>query len=1103
MPVESFWNFCCWDSGSVQETLLTNIAHLGLDEDAIFLAAHSEIALTQDRGRNVEKNERGVLDALEGELDRADPARNSLIAVIGPAGSGKSHLVRWVRSQLPIEPDGLARSGKYQVIWIPREVTRTADIIARLLENMRGLDAADEIAERVSVRSEMSRKQLADMVYVAIWSELIHNGIDRENTAWNHLLGEESNGQRSNGLGKLLKSDPLEVRLRETGGIIDELVDSLRVDQEGGDQEPPRFTRDHFPTGDPTVQTALHVLAEADPDLAKPIEIWGLLRSQSSALNDAVDVCNDHLETAMQAVIGLRDDTGGPTLGDAFTEYRQGLRREDKQLVLLFEDLAVFQSVDGWIYDLFRDSPGDDRAPIRAVFAMTDQKYIERVPEGIKTEETFHFGLGTFDLQGGSDDAISFAARWLNVARHGKVQLLEQMDNATVTTRRNNTWFSTYCDQCDHNQECRETFSHVGGIGLYPYNKTALESALKRTEEIESGRGDQLTPRAVMHMLRETLEQSEDELETASFPSDAFEGEDNHFFHWNLRAPEEVIAPRPERLSEEDWRRTLRTRVIWADQSEEPEGIRLAFGLPTLEAPPVELVRCAFCAAELVEADGNLVDADGNTACADNHDGGIHQTIRRDPRIGPTIDNSKPQEIVNWQTNPERTLLAAINDQLREALYAAVKDRVNYGWLLVAPKGARFSTVLDGVLHRNSFNIEKSTGRAHRGLTFELGKSEEVTKLLISALWLDDHKHWRTDEPALFFDDDNFSTWDFPYPDVDRCQVLYENYVSDRAREVEEELRRRLPREASETTNPVDMAIAISTIARRCLGADQFSPDTDARAWDSCAALSVEGSLTSFSEVWEPVAEAARQCLGALRDGLPNYGVDLASAHQGDSPHALVLDAVMTRKLAGEAWVDPVSFLHDLKDPPDDFAPLQNIHTRLCEALTEEVASNEVGLLREVVDQILGYMGETELSDAAPQALAAGNSARDQGVFYPEHKLHDFDQSYQRIEEVAETYSLTALRELRGKLTESQNSAVAVFEFLGHSGKLVQLRNDCKTMSDCLSESLRHVSAQVGGGEMGDDDSDSDPLQAKLAEVETGLENLSESVERVFGANVR
>ena len=44
---------------------------------------------------------------------------------------------------------------------------------------------------------------------------------------------------------------------------------------------------------------------------------------------------------------------------------------------------------------------------------------------------------------------------------------------------------------------------------------------------------------------------------------------------------------------------------------------------------------------------------------------------------------------------------------------------------------------------------------------------------------------------------------------------------------------------------------------------------------------------------------------------------------------------------------------------------------------------------------------------------------------------------------------------------------------------------------------------EVGGGEMGDDDSDSDPLQAKFAEVATGLENLSESVERVFGANVR
>ena len=64
---------------------------------------------------------------------------------------------------------------------------------------------------------------------------------------------------------------------------------------------------------------------------------------------------------------------------------------------------------------------------------------------------------------------------------------------------------------------------------------------------------------------------------------------------------------------------------------------------------------------------------------------------------------------------------------------------------------------------------------------------------------------------------------------------------------------------------------------------------------------------------------------------------------------------------------------------------------------------------------------------------------------------------------------------------------------------MVQLRKDCETISVCLSESLRHENAQVGGG----DDSDSDPLQAKIAEVATGLEHLSESVEGVFGENAR
>jgi len=1088
VPPESFENFCCWDSGSVQETLLTNIGHLGLDEDAVFLAAHSEIPLDQKKGLNVDRTERGVLAALEHEIDRNDRADNSLIAVIGEAGSGKSHLVRWVHHHLS------KTSKEYQIIWIPREMNRTGEILGRLLDEMKGVDSADKIASRIAIRAEKSAEELKDLVHFAIAQELIHRSTDAGNPGWDFLLGNESADQGRNGLGKLLNSDPLSVHLKKPNGIVQLLVESLRADQEGRDQMLPVFTTEHFPTEDPEVERALRALAKVDPSFKGPIDIWLNLRTPA-ILEDAVKICNHHLAAAMQEVMGITEKGESP-LGQAFTDYRKALQKEDKKLVLLFEDLAVFGMLDNWIYDLFREGPGTDLAPVRAVFAMTDMKYSERVPEGIKGVETFQFKLGTFDLSGESDHAISFAARWLNVGRTGKEALKEQMQSATKAKQRNNTWFKNYCDQCPggHKDECHEAFSSVNGIGLYPFNKTALESALKRTEQSQVDDGVHLTPRSIMLMLRTVLEESEGYLSDGSMPGGGFDA-GSHLFQWELRHPQDEIAPRPKDLDEAEWRRVLRTRVIWADQAKESEGIRRAFGLNDLEAPVVTPDLCKWCGCELSKVGDVLVDESGETTCDRNTQDHIHQTTSdRDDDKGLKHDNSKVHHLTGWGTDPGRKLIDRVNNQLRTALYEAVKARVNFQWLLVAPTGSRLTVLLDEVLHKNSFNIENSTGAGHPGLTFNLEKSDAVTKLLISALWLDDHRHWRTDQPALLSNDPEMSTWEFPYKkDVEECQVLYEDYVSARARDVEEELKRRLEREPSEAMGPVDVAVVIATSARRCLGADLRPPDEDAEAWNKCVAFSAEGSLNRFSEDWQPIAEVARECLKEL--GVPpNIADDLAAAHQGTG-RAQALDVGTTRELAGKAWANPMSILDDLNDSLDHFPDLQIIHSRICAVLSEEATKNEVDRLLEDVEWLLDYLGETEPVDAADEVFAAGSLALDQGQFQPPPRLREFrDEAHPRIVELAKVWSLPTLKELREKLVANRDSEATAFDLLGDSEKVVQFRSDWEVVRDCLGASLDHVQLQIGGG--GSDDGNR--AQAAHEEVATGLEDVATLIPEVF-----
>ena len=87
--------FRCWSLESVGKTVYSDIGQLPTDADAVFLAAHTPMALSHPRGQELPDSgsgEQQVLNALlsgVGDLDR-----NTLVAVTGSPGAGKSHVVR-------------------------------------------------------------------------------------------------------------------------------------------------------------------------------------------------------------------------------------------------------------------------------------------------------------------------------------------------------------------------------------------------------------------------------------------------------------------------------------------------------------------------------------------------------------------------------------------------------------------------------------------------------------------------------------------------------------------------------------------------------------------------------------------------------------------------------------------------------------------------------------------------------------------------------------------------------------------------------------------------------------------------------------------------
>jgi AAA domain len=117
-------NFLCWSPDDVWA-----IVNPDADEvpEAIFRAVHVDRPLWVCDGTD-EKRERGHrVDALEVLKRFLDPRRRHMqLAIIGKAGTGKSHLVTWLRLQIPEDSNRI-------VLAIPKAGTSLRDIVGRLI----------------------------------------------------------------------------------------------------------------------------------------------------------------------------------------------------------------------------------------------------------------------------------------------------------------------------------------------------------------------------------------------------------------------------------------------------------------------------------------------------------------------------------------------------------------------------------------------------------------------------------------------------------------------------------------------------------------------------------------------------------------------------------------------------------------------------------------------------------------------------------------------------------------------------------------------------------------------------------------------------------
>ncbi|MEO3823081.1 protein DpdH [Actinomadura sp. B10D3] len=558
--MSDFHRYVCWDVENVLSTIQTEAV---VASPAVFLSTHTRLGIQRCRinGRSFNSTGESVTeeDVRDDFLNRRTNTGTLLLPVVGESGSGKSHLVRWVKEKIEHFDDR-------KIIYLEKSKTSLRHVIESLLE---GVD--DEEIEQIrkdirQVTGTFTTASLARRLISQLSVTLADLGKDSVPGKKRQLVGPR-------GISLLLQDPLLQEQMLEPGNFIPQFAEHFLCDRESGEERPPRFSLDDLPLS-PDAITG---------DMAAPTrQIFGMLMSRPELQVLAVELLNAHWDKAVQELSSL----GGGRLLGAMKKVREIYARQGKEIVLLVEDFALIQGVQGDLLDAITET--SERygktvlAPMRTLMAITSG-YFHDLPETAATRIGTSTGGFVYNLdivlgegKTGTEDIATFVAKYLNAARVGR-EALERADGDVIPNG---------CEDCTVSTLCHSSFgASADGFGLYPFNRAALTRVVHSVAPQENPNA--FVPRAVLgNGVIPILNDAKRSIEKGEFPS--------AFFQDNYKSVRGVDKALPNSVSEEvdardhlDAKRRRKALEFWADAPDQlvnlPQGIGEAFALPELD----------------------------------------------------------------------------------------------------------------------------------------------------------------------------------------------------------------------------------------------------------------------------------------------------------------------------------------------------------------------------------------------------------------------------------------------------------------------------------------------------------------------------------------
>lgn len=700
MPSTYLQKYVCWKTERVPSVI--NIEAVSVDAPT-FLATHTpfqKITYLKTPSKLPSTSE----DDLLGELRRRAQANQHTFALLqGIPGSGKSHLIRWLKERYAADN---AQSGGRDVVML---IERANNTLRQTLQQILESDVFD--AKLFATQREKLARSSNQLTEIGLEETLINN----LQVAFVEDLEKGQVDLKPNlkdRLNEFLLDSTVRSELRRSGGPIKRIARFLAAGntRDTGDTLP-AFQADDF-------DFRADFLNRLRGEQVRPntADLVARLTKEQAR----IDLAN-YLNSLLEFAIGRSTSLSSDDLKQMFNDLRRELRRQNRGLALFIEDITAFTGLDTGLIDiLITQHTGEGNTAfcrILSVVGVTDDYYRQRFPDNVRDRVSHHLTLNksqsNVDTELLSSPAMvaDLTSRYLNAVRL-QPEALEQWHADGADPAR----LPNACSQCPVRAECHYAFGVVtltdgGGhrteVGLYPFNAAALWTMYGNINTNVVFR----TPRSLLNsIVRYVLESHTHLIRSGRFPP-ARNEVGSEFGAPTLLKPQQRNLFTANHLSSQIAERLESLIVFWGDRTLDsshadggvylgalPRAVYDAFGLPFIDG------QTKIDAPELPEQLGRGgSQAKGSSVL---------------PSTPPPLPKEDPvvRDIEDWRAGK---LLQQYNN-LGQVLARFIRDAVDWdAYDIPRP-------LVEERMRQLHFNIEGQAGRSGARYTLVLPRSDAL-----------------------------------------------------------------------------------------------------------------------------------------------------------------------------------------------------------------------------------------------------------------------------------------------------------------------------------------------------------------------------------------